>query len=238
MQELKMPHPRDFCMTEPCMRHGNCINGESTYSCECTPRYVGKNCEFDLGSPCNKTPCENDGICSEDTTGNYSCSCPQGFTGRHCENEIKLHPLCVNNMCLNGGSCQVRPDSSQTECVCILGFTGANCEFNVNECNPNPCENDGVCNDGFNNYTCDCSHTGYTGWHCEVNIDECLTNPCLNHGICFDTYGSYLCQCAPGFEGPNCQYVSVLLEVVLCLLPRIKIIKINLNVVRKPSLLL
>lgn len=89
------------------------------------------------------------------------------------------------------------------------GFVGVKCEVNLNECQTNPCKNGGVCVDGVANYTCDCTHTGYMGNNCELNINECLTSPCLNRGTCFDTYGSYLCQCAAGFDGPNCQFVSI-----------------------------
>jgi len=30
-------------------------------------------------------------------------------------------------------------------CSCTKGYTGVNCETNVNECEGNPCENDGTC---------------------------------------------------------------------------------------------
>lgn len=91
----------------------------------------------------------------------------------------------------------------------ILGFTGANCQINIDECSPNPCLNGGECTDSFNNFTCDCSHTGYTGRICDLNVNECVALPCLNGGTCFDTYGSYLCQCLPGYNGKNCQFVSI-----------------------------
>lgn len=209
LQELKLSSARyDFCMTEPCMRHGTCINGDTTYSCDCSPRYAGKNCEMDMGNPCDRSPsvCKNGARCVEDAMGYFTCVCQPGFTGRRCEEELQMYPLCGSNVCLNGGTCQIHQD--KIECLCLQGYTGAKCEVNLNECQSNPCKNAGVCIDGIGNYSCDCSHTGYVGNNCEININECLTNPCLNHGTCFDTYGSYLCQCAPGFDGPNCQFVS------------------------------
>ena len=30
-------------------------------------------------------------------------------------------------------------------CVCTPGYTGDNCENEINECDPNPCYNDGTC---------------------------------------------------------------------------------------------
>ena len=37
----------------------------------------------------------------------------------------------------------------------------------VNECDPNPCQNGAVCNDGVNSYTCNCA-AGYSGVNCEA----------------------------------------------------------------------
>ncbi len=42
-------------------------------------------------------------------------------------------------------------------CLCAAGFTGKNCEVDINECETNPCLNNGTCTDGFNNYTCSCT---------------------------------------------------------------------------------
>ena len=40
----------------------------------------------------------------------------------------------------------------------------------IDECNPNPCMNDGKCVDGANSFTCDCLH-GFIG-------DSCSTSKC------------------------------------------------------------
>ena len=36
----------------------------------------------------------------------------------------------------------------------------------IDECAPDPCHNGGTCEDGVNEYTCQCS-AGYTGTNCE-----------------------------------------------------------------------
>lgn len=73
----------DFCINEPCMRHGTCENGPTTYTCICAPRYTGKNCEIDNGNPCGKkNPCKNGATCVDDNSGSYTCNCLMGYTGK------------------------------------------------------------------------------------------------------------------------------------------------------------
>ena len=38
----------------------------------------------------------------------------------------------------------------------------------INECDPNPCQNEGTCVDGIDSYTCTCV-AGYTGINCETS---------------------------------------------------------------------
>ncbi|XP_076260124.1 cell polarity complex component crumbs [Rhynchophorus ferrugineus] len=200
----------DYCINEPCMRHGTCINdhNHNTYTCACLPRYTGKNCEIDLGNPCERRPptCKNGATCITDPMGDYNCICNPGYSGKNCETELRTHPKCIGKPCLNGGTCDMDLETNTIHCQCRAGFSGPNCEFDIDECASRPCMNGGVCTDELNNFSCDCNHTGYTGRLCEVNINECITNPCLNGGVCFDTYGSYLCQCPSGYGGANCQF--------------------------------
>ena len=39
--------------------------------------------------------------------------------------------------------------------------------IDIDECASNPCQNDGICEDGDNSYTCTCV-SGYTGPNCET----------------------------------------------------------------------
>ena len=69
-----------------------------------------------------------------------------------------------------------------------MGFVGTNCQYNIDDCENNPCLNGGQCWDGENKYKCDCKDgfTGkyfstiipeciscYLGTNCEFNIDDC-----------------------------------------------------------------
>ena len=49
---------------------------------------------------------------------------------------------------------------------------------------------------------------GYTGPTCSDDINECNTSVC-GSGTCFNHGGSFSCQCPVGFDGQQCQNVSI-----------------------------
>ena len=82
----------------------------------------------------------------------------------------------------------------------LSGFSGPICEINIDECEPNPCTNDGSCQDQINGYFCQCK-AGFRGVNCEININECDPNPCQNNATCLDLENRYECKCLEGFQG-------------------------------------
>ena len=42
------------------------------------------------------------------------------------------------------------------------------CIPDVNDCQPNPCMNNGQCVDGANSFSCSCTH-GFTGDDCSIS---------------------------------------------------------------------
>lgn len=62
---------------------------------------------------------------------------------------------------------------------------GVNCDAEIDECDSDPCQNGGLCNDHVGFYTCTCAR-GYQGMQCEVDINECMSQPCLHNGTCHD----------------------------------------------------
>lgn len=92
------------------------------FSCVCSERYTGANCEIDLNA-CAGTPCPN-GIPCHNLYNDYHCSCPPGFTGKKCQMRGDWDP-CVTSPCGHYGTC-VRYKSTFT-CNCSDGFGGNFC---------------------------------------------------------------------------------------------------------------
>jgi len=57
-----------------------------------------------------------------------------------------------NFYCINGGT--IGGTTGDCTCTCAAGYSGLTCTTDIDECNPNPCQNAGTCVDGVNSYTC------------------------------------------------------------------------------------
>ena len=66
-----------------------------------------------------------------------------------------------------------------------------NCHVNVDDCDPNPCQNNGICYDLVNDFRCACPH-GTIGILCEINVNECFEGACHHGGTCVDKIGMYI----------------------------------------------
>ena len=73
----------------------------------------------------------------------------------------------------------------------------------IDECQSNPCKNNGTCIDLIGSFNCTCV-TGFNGTQCENNIDDCPSHGC-NNGTCIDGINNYTCDCNPGFSGLSCE---------------------------------
>lgn len=198
----------DDCADGPCKNGGMCVDGDNTFTCSCTPFWVGDTCEINIDE-CKSLPCLNGGNCIDYTdslTIGYVCDCSEtGFHGQYCEDNRDECLLFAANPCQNGGTCI--DQLNDYSCACVRGYSGKNCEVNIDECKPNPCKNAGTCHDGVGIFTCVCNKY-WTGATCENEVDSCsLPNGesyCL-HGSCGNTVGGRFCHC-PGYTGssPRC----------------------------------
>ena len=106
--------------------------------------------------------------------------------------------------CENGGEC-LDGIGESFSCLCQPGWSGELCEIDIDECEAEPCLNDGHCIDMVGDFYCVCPLT-WTGRHCEEEVAQCEDNPCLNDALCLLEENSYRCYCVPDYHGPTCQW--------------------------------
>ncbi|EZA59389.1 Cubilin [Ooceraea biroi] len=77
-----------------------------------------------------------------------------------------------------------------------------------NECQSNPCQNGGTCEDLYDGYQCHCT-SNWEGPNCMTDVNECARFlgtdlGCQNRATCRNLPGSYRCDCLPGWFGLHC----------------------------------
>ncbi|CAK6952216.1 protein crumbs homolog 1-like [Scomber scombrus] len=76
-------------------------------------------------------------------------------------------------------------------------------------CEPNPCQNEGACDDLFDLHHCMCP-SEWKGPLCQDPSDSCYSSPCI-YGGCVNLSEGYMCVCEQGYTGEQCEK-----EVDLC----------------------
>uniref|UniRef100_A0A1I8FXI3 Delta-like protein n=2 Tax=Macrostomum lignano TaxID=282301 RepID=A0A1I8FXI3_9PLAT len=218
------------CFAGACLNGGQCIDGNSSYTCNCSDTgFRGANCSEnidDCASPSN--PCSNGGVCI-DGVKNYTCQCLAGYSGRNCTVD---EPDCSPNPCHYNGTCLERSNqalygnaslpypfdgvfnysaAAGFVCLCPNGSSGNDCSINPNDCldpatNRSLCAHASSCTDGLASFTCHCL-PGYEGPTCSIDINECerFGQPCQNGAVCKDLVADYACTgCTAEFGGKNC----------------------------------
>eukprot|EP00730_Choanoeca_flexa_P000967 TRINITY_DN10418_c0_g2_i2.p1 TRINITY_DN10418_c0_g2~~TRINITY_DN10418_c0_g2_i2.p1 ORF type:complete len:614 (+),score=65.24 TRINITY_DN10418_c0_g2_i2:26-1843(+) len=196
----------DFCSSSPCANNGTCSTNTSTYTCQCTPGWTGRQCNMDVNecSTSMVTPvCQNNATCIN-TAGSYRCQCATGWQGQNCSQDIKECQL-QPDICQNGASCTEL--DGDYRCECPLQWTGKNCSQDVDECAAyQPCRSGATCVNTDGSYTCSCA-AGWEGRNCTQDIDECslVSSICQHGSTCTNTpLGSYTCICPYQWTGINC----------------------------------
>lgn len=85
--------------------------------------------------------------------------------------------------------------------------------MNIDECEKQPCQNGGWCEDGRASYTCHCPEAGedelpWGGDHCDVKLHGCVDHECQNGATCHPwlkgTEHGHKCLCPHGFYDEYC----------------------------------
>ncbi|KAK2866447.1 hypothetical protein Q7C36_002503 [Tachysurus vachellii] len=95
-------------------------------------------------------------------------------------------------------------DESEIDLDWLMGLSDE-----IDECEPNPCYNNGTCNnDGYGDFKCTCP-LPFTGKRCQDVINVCKNVRC-SRGECvrIDEDPFYECKCIAPFQPPTCKKAS------------------------------
>ncbi|CAH1774350.1 unnamed protein product [Owenia fusiformis] len=107
-------------LQDQCLNNGSCIRGESSeygdFECCCPNNFSGRFCETPLG--CNSDPCQNGGVCHENSNGSPNCTCADNYYGPLCDVYCEEEDTCNGHFKCNEVGAK----------VCLLGWSGNNCK--------------------------------------------------------------------------------------------------------------
>jgi len=193
------------CDRIPCINTGAvCLVNTTTNTayCDCSgttsPRsanpYTGDSCEISGATPCDDTPCQNGGTCTDGGPGSSaSCNCAaNGFLGTYCD--VPPITACsapaAANLCGLHGVCVASALSPFTQCICTHGWTGTTCQTEPLHC-ANKCQNGGQCyalavlgaaGPNAETYSCVCP-APFVGMHCQWNETQWNSAQSTSAGI-------------------------------------------------------
>ncbi|XP_035665849.1 uncharacterized protein LOC118409092 [Branchiostoma floridae] len=115
-------------------------------------------------------------------------------------------PIYLNNMDCAG------TEMSLSDCPLLSGGTdtcthandaGVECK-DLDDCQPNPCANEGICLDRVDGFVCVCQPP-FEGKDCNIDTsDPCFNDPCQHGGVCSADGDKFVCSCQSGWNGTTC----------------------------------
>ncbi|CAF4272198.1 unnamed protein product [Rotaria socialis] len=114
-------------------------------------------------------------------------------------NRVVDAQVCTPDVCNKHGTCMPNAINSFA-CQCDPGFVGPTCNQEVDECESQPCANNGTCTDLENGFLCHCLPE-WNGTLCTEAKNPCQSSPCGPTGKCIATNHAqipYYCQCSDG----------------------------------------
>lgn len=131
--------PIDPCQNNPCENSGTCIRTKynNNFRCVCPTNYSGRTCNIYIKNFCSSSPCFSNATC-ENLPDGYRCICSSNESCDKTKLILETKICSLTNPCIYG-TCQ------QGKCSCLPGWTGEFCSEDINECQTNPCSNQGTC---------------------------------------------------------------------------------------------
>ncbi|KAK9874636.1 hypothetical protein WA026_005463 [Henosepilachna vigintioctopunctata] len=155
--------PPGACGSQPCLNGGTCVETTAGFECECHSRFSGPLCDID-SDPCASAPCLYGGRCFRVASGDYMCECAHGLSGKRCS----YGRFCTPNPCKHEGVCEEGDKGPLCKC---RYYAGEFCEFDLNECDSNPCLNGATCINEIGSFHCICP-PNMTGIYCGQTLSS------------------------------------------------------------------
>uniref|UniRef100_A0A8C6KWI0 Notch receptor 3 n=1 Tax=Nothobranchius furzeri TaxID=105023 RepID=A0A8C6KWI0_NOTFU len=194
------------CRELACYNGGSCALTTRGARCSCLHGYGGPQCQHRTNKGCSSQPCQNGGLCTEETSYPYfHCQCSSEWTGTRCEQRSETPvPSCPLADC----------HGKANDSVCDKECNTLSCRWDGGDCsltiNPWAHCADPRCWRVFNNSQCDesCNNADclYDNFDCKSKDKVC--NP-VYEAYCMDHFADNRCdqgcnteEC--GWDGLDC----------------------------------
>ncbi|UJR33508.1 hypothetical protein I4U23_020953 [Adineta vaga] len=196
------------CASHPCLHNSTCENlfdgnPSSAYRCHCRLGFTGRNCEVEIVTSCERTPCIH-GQCIKIDLYTEICICEKNWSGIDCSQALTTSTMTTQSRRTNKQSDPtttissiqiplIKPtkDLSQTPLATDLSayFRWLNETYGIRQNNANTSQS-----------------TTVSSISQKTKYSPCLSTPCLHNSTCvIQSEDSFQCICSSAFIGIYCE---------------------------------